>query len=79
MCKPLLTKIRNTLNAALYNSAFNANQIDKILLFGGGSRMPMVKQLLQETFPKSQHCAEEYPDEVVAIGAAYYACNIFSE
>uniref|UniRef100_A0A914Q274 Heat shock protein 70 n=1 Tax=Panagrolaimus davidi TaxID=227884 RepID=A0A914Q274_9BILA len=77
MCEPLLNKVRNTLVAALYNSNLNANQINKVLLVGGGSRMPMIKILLQKTFPDSAHSCEENPDEVVAMGAAYYAQSIY--
>uniref|UniRef100_A0A914PJZ3 Heat shock protein 70 n=1 Tax=Panagrolaimus davidi TaxID=227884 RepID=A0A914PJZ3_9BILA len=73
MCEILLNKVKNTLNAALHNSNFNANQINKVLHVGGGSRMPMIKELLRNMFPKAEHCIEEHPDEVVAIGAAYYA------
>uniref|UniRef100_A0A914P9A7 Heat shock protein 70 n=1 Tax=Panagrolaimus davidi TaxID=227884 RepID=A0A914P9A7_9BILA len=79
MCELLLNKVKNTLNAALHNSNFNANQINKVLHVGGGSRMPMIKQLLRNMFPEAEHCIEEHPDEVVAIGAAYYAYSLPSD
>uniref|UniRef100_A0A914Q1Y5 Heat shock protein 70 n=1 Tax=Panagrolaimus davidi TaxID=227884 RepID=A0A914Q1Y5_9BILA len=79
MCELLLNRVKNTLNAALHNSKFDANQINKVLHVGGGSRMPMIKQLLRNMFPDSEHCIEEHPDEVVAIGAAYYAYSLLSE
>uniref|UniRef100_A0A914Q561 Hypoxia up-regulated protein 1 n=1 Tax=Panagrolaimus davidi TaxID=227884 RepID=A0A914Q561_9BILA len=79
MCELLLKRVKNTLNAALHNTNFNANQINKVLLVGGGSRMPMIKQLLRNVFPEAEHCTEEHPDEVVAIGAAYYAYNLPSD
>uniref|UniRef100_A0AC35FEW2 Heat shock protein 70 n=1 Tax=Panagrolaimus sp. PS1159 TaxID=55785 RepID=A0AC35FEW2_9BILA len=79
MCEILLKKVKNTLNAALHNSNFNAKQINKVLHVGGGSRKPMIKQLLRNMFPKAEHCIEEHPDEVVAIGAAYYAYSLSSD
>uniref|UniRef100_A0A914QEK6 Heat shock protein 70 n=1 Tax=Panagrolaimus davidi TaxID=227884 RepID=A0A914QEK6_9BILA len=79
MCELLLNKVKNTLNAALHISNFNANQINKVLHVGGGSRMPMIKQLLRNMFPQAEHCIEEHPDEVVAIGAAYYAYSLPSD
>uniref|UniRef100_A0A914Q1M2 Heat shock protein 70 n=1 Tax=Panagrolaimus davidi TaxID=227884 RepID=A0A914Q1M2_9BILA len=79
MCEVLLNKVKNTLNAALFNSNFNANQINKVLHVGGGSRMPMIKQLLRNMFPEAEHCIEEHPDEVVAIGASYYAYSLPSD
>uniref|UniRef100_A0AC35FI13 Uncharacterized protein n=1 Tax=Panagrolaimus sp. PS1159 TaxID=55785 RepID=A0AC35FI13_9BILA len=50
-----------------------------VLHVGGGSRMPMIKQLLRNMFPEAEHCIEEHPDEVVAIGAAYYAYSLPSD
>uniref|UniRef100_A0AC34F434 Heat shock protein 70 n=1 Tax=Panagrolaimus sp. ES5 TaxID=591445 RepID=A0AC34F434_9BILA len=79
MTQPLINKIRNTIQSALYDSKLNANQINQVLHVGGGSRMPIIKELLKEMFSESEHCCEEHPDEVVAIGAAYYAYKIFSE
>uniref|UniRef100_A0AC34FKM1 Heat shock protein 70 n=1 Tax=Panagrolaimus sp. ES5 TaxID=591445 RepID=A0AC34FKM1_9BILA len=78
MTQPLLNKIRNTIQSALFKSKLEEDQINQILHVGGGSRMPMVKALLKEMFPNAEHCIEEHPDEVVAIGAAYYAYSIFS-
>uniref|UniRef100_A0A914PDD7 Uncharacterized protein n=1 Tax=Panagrolaimus davidi TaxID=227884 RepID=A0A914PDD7_9BILA len=63
--------------ASLNNSKLEANQVHKVLLVGGGSRMPMIKQLLRNMFPEAEHCIEEHPEEVVAIGASYYAYTVF--
>uniref|UniRef100_A0A914Q348 Hypoxia up-regulated protein 1 n=1 Tax=Panagrolaimus davidi TaxID=227884 RepID=A0A914Q348_9BILA len=79
MCEVLLNRVKNTLNAALHNSNFNTTEINKVLHVGGGSRMPMIKQLLRNMFPDAEHCIEEHPDEVVAIGAAYYAYSLPSD
>uniref|UniRef100_A0AC34EZX5 Heat shock protein 70 n=1 Tax=Panagrolaimus sp. ES5 TaxID=591445 RepID=A0AC34EZX5_9BILA len=75
----LLNKIKNTIHAALFESKLEQNQINKVLHVGGGSRMPMIKELLKNIFPEADQCIEEHPDEVVAIGAAYYAYSIFSK
>uniref|UniRef100_A0AC34F971 Heat shock protein 70 n=1 Tax=Panagrolaimus sp. ES5 TaxID=591445 RepID=A0AC34F971_9BILA len=67
--------------SSIKNSSSNLkeNQINKVLHVGGGSRMPMIKELLKEMFPVSEHCCEEHPDEVVAIGAAYYEYTVFTK
>uniref|UniRef100_A0AC35FZ74 Heat shock protein 70 n=1 Tax=Panagrolaimus sp. PS1159 TaxID=55785 RepID=A0AC35FZ74_9BILA len=78
MTQPLLNKAKITIQAALFNSNLKENQINQILHVGGGSRMPMIKQLLLDIFPDAEHRSEEHPDEVVAIGAAFYAYSIFS-
>uniref|UniRef100_A0AC35FNP5 Heat shock protein 70 n=1 Tax=Panagrolaimus sp. PS1159 TaxID=55785 RepID=A0AC35FNP5_9BILA len=69
----LLTKIKKIINSAFDNIELHPSQIDKILQVGGGCRMPMIKTLLQEIFPDAEHSCEEHPDEVVAVGAAYYS------
>jgi len=51
------------------------NSIDRIILVGGATRMPMVTQLIGKYFP---HCPQEQtnPDECVAHGAAIYAAML---
>lgn len=49
--------------------------IDKILLVGGSTRIPMISRVLEdETGIKPS--GEVHPDEAVAIGAAFYACEL---
>uniref|UniRef100_A0AC34F9C6 Heat shock protein 70 n=1 Tax=Panagrolaimus sp. ES5 TaxID=591445 RepID=A0AC34F9C6_9BILA len=67
----LLDKIKATIQRAMNKS--KSFKIDKVLLAGGGCRMPMIKKYLKKTFKDSEVCCEKHPDEVVAIGAAYYA------
>jgi heat shock protein 1/8 len=73
LSKELLIKIKTTIRAALQNAKCDVNQIQKVLQVGGGCRMPMIKELLKEIFPFSEQCCEQHPEEVVAIGAAYYS------
>uniref|UniRef100_A0A914PRJ2 G domain-containing protein n=1 Tax=Panagrolaimus davidi TaxID=227884 RepID=A0A914PRJ2_9BILA len=79
LSEDLLNKIQNTILSALYKSGYKANEINQVLHVGGGCRMAMIKKLLHEIFSSAKHWCEEHPDEVVAIGAAYYAYEIFSK
>ncbi len=54
---------------ALEDATMNKNQIDNILLVGGQTRMPLIRQKAEEYFGKPPHSGIN-PDEVVAIGAA---------
>uniref|UniRef100_A0AC34FAM8 Heat shock protein 70 n=1 Tax=Panagrolaimus sp. ES5 TaxID=591445 RepID=A0AC34FAM8_9BILA len=76
MSQDLLKRIRMTINMALKN--VKPSDINDIILVGGGSRMPMIKTLLEEFFPGIRQRCEVHPDEVVAMGAAYYACHLLS-
>ncbi|TBU04361.1 heat shock protein 70 [Hamiltosporidium magnivora] len=48
-------------------------QIGKVILVGGSSRVPKVKQMLADFFGESKLCFSVHPDEAVALGAAYHA------
>jgi len=57
---------------ALKDAGLTPAGIDEVVLVGGSTRMPLVRQLVQELFGKQPHC-ELNPDEVVALGAAVQA------
>jgi Fe-S protein assembly chaperone HscA len=57
---------------ALKDAGLTPDAIDEVVLVGGSTRMPIVRQRVQELFGKTPHC-EINPDEVVALGAAVQA------
>ena len=57
---------------ALKDAGLSPDAIDEVVLVGGSTRMPIVRQRVQELFGKTPHC-EINPDEVVALGAAVQA------
>uniref|UniRef100_A0A914R118 Heat shock protein 70 n=1 Tax=Panagrolaimus davidi TaxID=227884 RepID=A0A914R118_9BILA len=50
--------------------------IAKVLHVGGSSRMPLIKSMLIQMFPNAEQCCEVHPEEVVAVGAAYYSYHL---
>jgi Fe-S protein assembly chaperone HscA len=57
---------------ALKDAGLTAADTDEVVLVGGATRMPLLRQRVQELFAKRPHC-ELDPDEVVALGAAVQA------
>jgi chaperone protein DnaK len=57
---------------ALKDAELTPDHIDEVVLVGGSTRMPLVRQRVQELFGKIPH-SELNPDEVVALGAAVQA------
>ncbi|QNK55533.1 molecular chaperone DnaK [Paenibacillus sp. PAMC21692] len=57
---------------ALSDSGLSANQIDKIVLVGGSTRIPAVQEAVKKLTGKEPHKGVN-PDEVVALGAAVQA------
>lgn len=57
---------------ALKDAGLDASAIDEVVLVGGMTRMPRVREVVKEFFGKEPHTGVN-PDEVVAIGAAIQA------
>jgi len=57
---------------ALADAGITAAQVDDVVLVGGMTRMPKVRQVVQDFFGKEPHTGVN-PDEVVAMGAAIQA------
>ena len=57
---------------ALKDAQLTPDGIDEVVLVGGSTRMPLVRERVQSLFGKQPHCHLN-PDEVVALGAAVQA------
>jgi molecular chaperone DnaK len=57
---------------ALKDAGLTPRDIDEVVLVGGSTRMPLVRQRMEALFGKVPHCHLN-PDEVVALGAAVQA------
>lgn len=57
---------------ALKDAGLTPHDIDEVVLVGGSTRMPLVRQRVEALFGKVPHCHLN-PDEVVALGAAVQA------
>ena len=77
LCNPLVERTLGPCRLALKDAGLTPNDIDEVVLVGGSTRMPLVRQRVHALFGKQPHC-ELNPDEVVALGAAVQA-DILSE
>jgi molecular chaperone DnaK len=57
---------------AMLDAGLAAEQIDEVVLVGGSTRIPLVRQAVEALFKAKPH-SELNPDEVVALGAAVQA------
>ncbi|MFP4496623.1 MAG: molecular chaperone DnaK [Vulcanimicrobiota bacterium] len=69
MSKPLLDKCAGPVHQAINDAKLNPNEIDRVLLVGGSTRMPMIVDYARKTFGKEPR-KDINPDECVALGAA---------
>jgi len=63
---------------ALSDARLSPEEIDRVVLVGGSTRMPSVRHLVEKTFHKKPY-TKINPDEVVAIGAAIQAGVLMGE
>ncbi len=69
---PLVERTISACRQALRDAKLQAAQIDEIVMVGGSTRVPLVKNSVADFFGKPVH-DELDPDEVVALGAAIQA------
>jgi molecular chaperone DnaK len=70
MTEDLLDRCKGPFNQAVRDAAIEMSRVDHVILVGGSTRMPQVRQLVKDlTGGKEPHQGVN-PDEVVAVGAA---------
>ncbi|RHN76375.1 putative Heat shock protein 70 family [Medicago truncatula] len=69
----LFNECLKTVKSCLIDAKLDKSAIHDVVLVGGSSRIPKVKQLLQEFFKGKESCESINPDEAVAYGAAVQA------
>lgn len=72
MLKPFVDRTIAKCSSALRDAQLTADQIDEVVLVGGSTRIPYVRQRVGEFFGRTPH-TELNPEEVVALGAAVQA------
>jgi molecular chaperone DnaK len=68
----LVERTETTTSLVVKQAGMSWQQIERVLLVGGSSRMPMIGQMLRNVTGKEPDCSQS-PDEAVAHGAALYA------
>lgn len=72
LIEPLIQRTIQSCINALHDAELTASLIDDVVMVGGSTRVPIVKQTVSAFFGKAVH-DEVNPDEVVALGAAIQA------
>lgn len=72
LVKPLIDRTLDSSALALKDAGLSLKEIDEVILVGGSTRMPIVKETLKNYFKKPIF-DNINPDEVVAVGAAIQA------
>ncbi|XP_029635682.1 heat shock 70 kDa protein 14 [Octopus sinensis] len=70
LCTSLKNRCVAKIEEVLSNADLQKSDIEKVILCGGGSKVPLVQKMVSETFPNAKLLNHIPPDEVIAIGAA---------
>lgn len=76
LIQPIIGRTVGPCKQAMKDAGLKPAQINEVVLVGGSTRIPKVRELVQELFQRVPH-TDLNPDEVVALGAAVQA-NILS-
>jgi molecular chaperone DnaK len=69
LCADLIDRCRIPVENAMKDAKVSTSQIDEVVLVGGSTRIPAVKELVKKVLDKEPNQTVN-PDEVVAVGAA---------
>jgi len=72
LIRPIIDRTVGPCKQAMKDAGLKPEQIDEVVLVGGSTRIPKVRELVKELFRREPH-TDLNPDEVVALGAAVQA------
>ncbi len=72
LCIPILERTHTLCLHCLHDAGLGAGDLDEIILVGGVTRMPLVREFVREVFGREPNTSQ-HPDEAVALGAAIQA------
>lgn len=72
LIKPFVSRTIQCCKNAMQDAGLNSSEIDEVIMVGGSTRIPLVKETVSIFFGRKVHDSLN-PDEVVALGAAVQA------
>ena len=78
LAMPVVERVRDTILRVLRDAKMEPSDLDKVILIGGMTRMPLVRRFVQEVTGKTPESGVD-PMEAVAIGAAIQGAVLAGE
>ena len=79
LCMDLFKQTTNTVKEVLKDADVNKEDVDEVVLIGGSTRIPKIRNMLKNLFRDSRVNFTINPDEAVACGAAIQAAILNGE
>lgn len=77
-CQPLIARLQQPVLQALHDARLSLQELDHVLLVGGATRMPLVRQAVARLFGRFPRY-DLHPDEAVALGAGVQAGMVMED
>ncbi|MDO5104086.1 MAG: Fe-S protein assembly chaperone HscA [Lautropia sp.] len=78
LVKPLVDRTLKIASTALADAGLSTEAVDGVVLVGGSTRMPMIREAVAKHFGKTPFTGHD-PDQVVALGAAMQAAQLIGQ
>ncbi|MCK9587786.1 MAG: Hsp70 family protein [Terrimicrobiaceae bacterium] len=72
VCRPIIARTRKNCIRSLADANLESQELDAVILVGGATRMPLVRDFVAEVFGRAPDTSQ-HPDEAVALGATIQA------
>ena len=72
IARPLIERTRRHCLRALADARLNAEDLDEVIMVGGSTRMPLVRDIARQIFGREPNITQN-PDEAIALGAVVQA------
>ena len=79
LCNDLFAKLLNHVEKVLNDAQINKSNIKEVVLVGGSTKIPRVKEIISNYFENSKINCEINPDEAVAYGAGILAAKLMHQ
>ena len=74
--RDLILQTELAIDRALESARLGIDDISRVILVGGSTRIPLVKEMMTELFEGKEPYSDENPDTVVARGASIYGTQL---
>ena len=79
LSKSLVDRTLSILQKALDNCSKTVSDITTVIMVGGMSRMPLIREAVEQMFGKQKVITKHNPDEIVAEGASVHGHDLVSD
>ena len=74
-CAALIKRLHRPIERCFYDTGLDTDALDRVILVGGATRMPMIRQMVARQFKRLPEMTID-PDHAVALGAAVQAALV---